>query len=126
MMSSTSVERTSERVPALARSSVVLTLLSVVFFLSGFSALLYQVVWQRLLTLYYGVGAVSITVIVSVYMLGLGGGALIGAALAERVIRRIRLYAFVELAIACFGVLSLPFLDELGVRTAGSGYGVTF
>ena len=41
------------------------TLLSVVFFLSGFASLIYQVVWQRLLTVHYGVGALSITLIVS-------------------------------------------------------------
>jgi hypothetical protein len=43
-------------------------LLSFIFFFSGFSALIYQVVWQRLLTVHYGVGPISITLIVSVYM----------------------------------------------------------
>ncbi|MBK9774087.1 MAG: hypothetical protein IPP57_25260 [Candidatus Obscuribacter sp.] len=47
-------------------------LLCLIFFFSGASSLLYQVAWQRLLTINYGVGPVSVTLIVSMYMLGLG------------------------------------------------------
>ena len=53
-------------------------LLGLVFFFSGLASLMYQVVWQRLLTVYYGVGPVATTLIVSTYMLGLGLGALVG------------------------------------------------
>jgi len=58
--------------------------LAAIFFLSGLASLIYQVAWQRLLTLHYGVGTVSITLIVSVYMFGLGLGSLLGGGLAER------------------------------------------
>jgi spermidine synthase len=101
-------------------------MLKVVFFFSGFSALIYQVVWQRLLTTYYGVGSISITLIVSVYMFGLGLGALLGGFLAERVKARITLYFLVELLLGCFGLASLPILDVLGRSTAGSSYIVSF
>ena len=56
-------------------------IVSIVFFISGIAALIYQIAWQRLLTVHYGVGAISITLIVSVYMSGLGVGALAGGAL---------------------------------------------
>ena len=49
-------------------------LLATVFFLSGLASLVYQVAWQRMLTLHYGVGSVSIAVIVTIYMFGLGLG----------------------------------------------------
>ncbi len=108
-----------------ARDDVrLIRVLCLVFFLSGFAALLYQVAWQRLLTVIYGVGSVSITLIVSVYMLGLGFGALAGGVLAERIRQRIRLYAGIELGIATFGLLSLPFLAALARHTAGSSYHV--
>ncbi|MEM3000954.1 MAG: fused MFS/spermidine synthase [Candidatus Nitrosocaldus sp.] len=97
-------------------------ILSLIFFLSGASALIYQVAWQRLLTLYYGVGSISITLIVSVYMFGLGFGALLGGYLAEKVKKKVFLYFIVELLIGCFGLVSLPFLDYLGKTTAGSSY----
>jgi len=97
-------------------------LLSCIFFASGFASLLYQVAWQRLLTVHYGVGSISVTLIVSVYMLGLGFGALCGGYLSERVSGTIRLYATIEAAIALFGLTSLSFLELLGDWTAGSDY----
>ncbi|HMM37075.1 MAG TPA: spermidine synthase, partial [Thermoanaerobaculia bacterium] len=70
----------------------VLAVTRVVFFLSGFSSLIYQVVWQRLLTLHYGVGAVSSALIVGVFLAGLGLGGLAGGRLAERPARPLRTY----------------------------------
>lgn len=102
------------------------SLLSFIFLFSGFTALMYQVAWQRLLTVYYGVGSISITLIVSVYMFGLGLGALLGGFLAERSRNKIILYFIVELLIGCFGLISLPFLDFLGRYTAGSDYLLSF
>jgi len=98
------------------------TILAFIFFFSGFSSLIYQVVWQRILSMHYGVGAISMTLIVSIYMFGLGVGALLGGYLAERVKKKIRFYFFVELLIGVFGILSLPFLDFLGKYTAGTSY----
>lgn len=102
------------------------SLFTIVFFSSGFASLIYQVVWQRLLTVNYGVAAISITLIVSVYMFGLGLGSLVGGHLAERVKNRVRLYFGVELLLGVFGIISLPFLDFLGKHTAGSDYSLSF
>ena len=46
----------------------------VVFFLSGFAALTYQVVWQRLLIVFAGGDVHAVTLIVTAYMAGLGLG----------------------------------------------------
>src|SRR6185295_10192075 len=100
--------------------------LSFVFFLSVLSALIYQVSLQIILTLYYGVGPISTTLIVSIYMAGLGLGALIGGALAEKLKRRVEAYALIEFLIGCFGSISLLFLDFLGKHTAGSSYVLSF
>jgi spermidine synthase len=95
-------------------------LLSAVFLCSGLSALIYQVVWQRLLATYYGVGPVSIALIVSVYIAGLGFGGLIGGYLTERLRYKIAVYGLIELGIGVFGVVSPDFLRLLGRHTAGS------
>jgi spermidine synthase len=102
-----------------------LTLLGAVFFISGFATLIYQIAWQRLLTVYYGVGPVSIAVIVSVFLLGLGIGSLAGGWIAERVRRLVVLYAAIEIALGVYGLASLSFLDFLGRTTAGSSYALT-
>lgn len=77
------------------------------FFSSGYAALSYQVCWQRLLFAAIGVDIESVTIIVSVFMLGLGMGALLGGHLADRAPGRIILFfALAELGIGLFGLAS--------------------
>src|SRR6218665_2693382 len=59
-------------------------LLLLIFFFSGFAALIYQVIWQRWLVFYTGISSVSISLIVSAFMAGLGLGYLAGGQLADR------------------------------------------
>jgi len=99
--------------------------IGVVFFVSGFATLVYQIAWQRLLTVYYGVGPVSVAVIVSVFLLGLGIGGWTGGRLAERIRRLTLLYGGIEVALGLYGLASIPFLDFLGRATAGSSYAWT-
>jgi len=61
------------------------------FFLSGAAALIYQVVWQRLLFVVVGVDIESVTIVVSTFMMGLGVGAILGGWLADIFPRRILL-----------------------------------
>jgi spermidine synthase len=98
-----------------------------VFFLSGFASLVDQVAWQRLLTLYYGVGAVSTTLIVSVYMLGLGVGSLLGGHLARRSRNPYLLYAAVQGLLGAAGLASLPAMSMLAsvAATAGPAFQLT-
>jgi len=65
---------------------------------------------------------ISTTLIVSVYMLGLGVGALLGGQAAERMRRALPAYCALELGIALFGALSLPFLGVLARATAGASH----
>jgi spermidine synthase len=80
----------------------------VIFFLSGGAALLYQVIWQRLLVFFSGADIYSITIIVAAFMSGLGVGSLAGGRLADRLGPRGSLWAFAaaELGIAGFGLIS--------------------
>jgi len=71
-----------------------------IFVLSGFSALLYQVVWQRALFAIYGINVESVTVIVTAFMLGLGVGSLVGGEVSKRPSRpALLLFSLVELGI---------------------------
>src|SRR5258705_2534971 len=88
----------------------MLPLSAVIFFTSGFAALLYQVIWQRLLVLFSGADLYSVTIIVASFMGGMGVGHLAGGHVADRVTPRAALLCFAgaELAIALFGFFSRP------------------
>jgi len=85
------------------------------FFLSGCCALIYQVGWQRSLYGIIGVDIDSITIVVSVFMLGIGFGGMLGGWIADRAPRqRIQFYAAAEVSIALYGFLSLALLQSMG------------
>ncbi len=85
----------------------MLSSLAAIFFISGLSALIYQVCWQRLLFTGFGVDLTSITVIVSVFMAGLGIGAFFGGRIADKFSKNIIiLFCLIEFGIGCFGLLS--------------------
>jgi spermidine synthase len=89
------------------------------FFVSGVSALVYQIAWQRILVLHSGVGIHSIMMIVAAFMAGLGAGSHLGGVLSARVGRAaaLRCFAGIELAIAAFGAASCwIYYDWLYVR----------
>jgi spermidine synthase len=103
------------RFGSVTRHDLTLFLAGTLFFASGFAALLYQLSWQRALFGWYGVDLDSVSAIVSIFMLGLGGGALVGGWLADRLPRhRILLFSAIELTIALFGFVSLDTIDAIG------------
>ena len=66
------------------------------FFLSGFTGLLYEVVFEKDLALIFGSTARSATTVLATYMAGLAIGARLGGGLADRVRRPLRAYALAE------------------------------
>jgi MFS family permease len=98
-----------------------LRLLIIPFFFSGVAALVYQICWQRLLFVAFGVDIESITIIVSTFMLGLGVGAIFGGQLADRYPRRIiELFAGAEFLIGTFGLFSPDLIAIVGEATTQS------
>lgn len=96
------------------------------FFLSGFPALLYQIVWQRALFTLYGVNVESVTMIVAVFMLGLGLGSLLGGWLSSLPkIRPLVTFGAIEISIGLFGSVSLLIFHRVGALTAGHSTFVT-
>lgn len=93
-----------------------------IYFFSGFSSLVYQVVWQRALSTHFGVGPVSTTIIVSVFMAGLGLGSHLGGIITRKIEDRITAYLAVELALGLFGACSLWSLQIAGAFIARSSF----
>jgi len=85
------------------------------FFLSGAAALIYYVVWVRSLTLAFGGSHLAVTVVLSVFMVGLAlGGYAIGR-YADHVRKPLRFYGLLELGIAG---LALAFVELMRVYPA--------
>ncbi|MFH2000714.1 MAG: fused MFS/spermidine synthase [Planctomycetota bacterium] len=78
-----------------------------IYFGSGICSLMDEVVWVRLLKLTLGNTVYASSIVVSVFMGGLALGALIMARYADRIKKRLRLYAILEL-LATLSALALP------------------
>src|SRR6266436_6415527 len=99
-------------------------LFSVLFLCSGMPALIYQVVWQRVLFAIYGVNSQSVAVVVTAFMLGLGIGSLLGGYVSKRFpARGILIFGVAELGVAVFGLCSLRIFHWVAGFTAGASLG---
>ncbi|MEO0185170.1 MAG: fused MFS/spermidine synthase [candidate division WOR-3 bacterium] len=85
----------------------------ILFFFSGFSALVYEVIWARLLMLAFGSTAIANTVVISAFMLGLGIGGLWLGSYADKTKNPGRLFAFLEIGTGIFSSLLLIYLPQL-------------
>ncbi len=90
-------------------------LLFTAIFASGCSALIYQLVWVRLLGLVFGVSSFAVATVVAVFLLGLGLGSWVFGKWSERTDNPLRLYLYVELGIAAFSLLSYFVIETLPV-----------
>ncbi|MGD8403472.1 MAG: fused MFS/spermidine synthase [Anaerolineales bacterium] len=108
------------------RQSIILFLFAGLFLISGAAGLVYQIVWERLLELFFGVTMVSVTLIVGAFMAGLGLGSLLSGRLARQVKNTLLVYGLLELGIAVFGLLSQPLIFWIGQATAGTPYVFVF
>ncbi len=79
---------------------------SLLFFLSGATGLVYELLWVRVLYQTFGSTIQSVTTVVAAYMGGLGLGAWLLGRRADRDPRPAALYGMLEIAIAVFGLIS--------------------
>ncbi|MCB9850565.1 MAG: fused MFS/spermidine synthase [Phycisphaerales bacterium] len=79
--------------------------LLVAVFLSGAAALNYELLWLRKLTLVAGSTQAAISVVLSVYFLGLALGNYLAGRWARRLERPMRAYAAIELLVAAWGLI---------------------
>jgi predicted membrane-bound spermidine synthase len=90
------------------------------FFCSGFAALTYQVVWQRVLFASFGINVEAVTVVVTAFLLGLGLGSLAGGVLSESTrFPQLVLFAALELLIGLYGLISIPLFHRAAEASLG-------
>ncbi len=99
-------------------------LLLILFAGSGFSALIYEIVWFQLLQLAIGGTTVSLAVLLTAYMGGLCWGSL-GLSRLRTNWSSLRVYAALEFGIAFFGIAALPLISLVNrIYFAGASHGM--
>jgi len=91
---------------------------------SGCAALIYEIVWFQLLQLSIGSSAVSLGVLLGIYMGGMCLGSLLLPKYLNRRTHPLRVYAMLEIGIAVFGIIVLfavPIVGRIYTSIAGTG-----
>jgi spermidine synthase len=111
--------------PNTLTSNKFLPVILLLFFGSGCAALIYEIVWFQLLQLMIGSSAVSLGVLLGIYM----GGMCLGSLAFPRIVsaRRnpLRAYAILELLIGICGVAvlyAIPYVDKFYISHAAEGF----
>jgi len=104
--------------PSVIRPAWLTTTLGLLFFISGFTGLLYQLVWLRLAFASFGIVTSVLSVVVAVFMLGLSLGSWLGGKAISPLSRRtgrpaIEFYGLSEFLIG-LGAFVVPKLFEYG------------
>jgi len=87
------------------RHSTIPTLIAICFVLSGATALVYEVLWSRMLGLVLGATTVAISAVLTAFMGGLALGSAVVAKLIGKILKPLRTYALLELAIGLYALL---------------------
>ena len=109
-MSSFSVSTTPDRPESANFQDAHLRWYFAFFIISGFCGLVYEVVWVRLAMASFGVNTALVSIVLSVFMAGLGLGSWGVGVLTRRISnsnapRMLRVYSLAELLIGCSAVL---------------------
>ena len=91
------------------QSSRIQLIVLILFFFSGASALIYEVVWQRMLILVFASTTFATTTILASFMGGLALGSFYFGRLADKYKEPLKLYAYMEAGIGIFAIL-FPFI----------------
>lgn len=108
--------------PPRAKMVRELWLIAGLFVFSGFSGLVYEVVFAKSLALVFGSTAVATYTVLATYMGGMSIGAWIGGGLQEKIGRPLVAYAICEVAIGVYCALTplfFPWMQSFYVAVAG-------
>ena len=110
----------SDRVPRFgpSRDGTIVNWYFIFFFISGFCSVLYELVWLRLSMAQFGVTTAMVSIVLSVFMAGLGlgswaSGRWLGEGNESNKFPALRVYALIELLIGVSGIL-VPYELLLG------------
>jgi spermidine synthase len=103
------IETTAIRQQPAAYSHSTILLIGLCFTFSGATALIYEVLWSRMLSLVFGATTLAVSTVLAAFMGGLALGSALAGRFARRINRPLSLYGWLEIGIAIYAVL-VPFL----------------
>jgi spermidine synthase len=95
--------------------------ISIIFFFSGFAALIYQLLWMRQLGFIFGNTVFASATVLTAFMGGLGLGAHLFGRIGERLKNPLKCFAGLEWGVAVYA-LAMPFLFHLMQSLYGLAY----
>jgi len=88
-------------------------LLLIIFGLTGMTALIYEIIWIRPLSLVFGTTIYAVSTIIASFILGLAVGSWLAGRYTDRLKNPLRYFAFVQLGVGFYGILLLPIFGAL-------------
>jgi spermidine synthase len=111
--------------PALSNAGVSLKtsnlIVAILFFLSGFTSLIYEVVWFRQLALVFGNTALATSTMLAFFFAGLALGSILFGRIADHSTRRLLIYGLLEAGIGIYALI-FPALLQLSNFADASFY----
>jgi spermidine synthase len=96
--------------------SITTALVAALFFLSGVSSLIYEILWMRMFTQVFGSTMAATSTVLAAFMAGLALGSYMIGTYADRHSQNaLRIYAYLEVVIGVFGLLMPFFINALYV-----------
>ena len=77
---------------------------------SGFAAISYEIVWTRMFQIQLGTSIYAFSMMLGFYLLGIGLGSLAGGLLVRKINNRLKLFGWLQVAVALYGVAGMYLL----------------
>ncbi len=91
------------------KRNIIILLLGV----SGVTALFYEIIWIRPLSLVFGTTVYAVSTIIASFILGLAIGSWLAGKYSNRIKNPMKFFAFIQIGIGTYGVLLLPTFSYL-------------
>ena len=88
-------------------------LLLILFGISGMTALIYEIIWVRPLSLVFGSTIFAISTIIASFILGLAIGSWLAGRYADKLKNPLKYFAFTQIGVGFYGILLLPIFGTL-------------
>jgi predicted membrane-bound spermidine synthase len=96
------------------------------FFFSGMSGLVFEVIWVRSLGLWVGQTTIAVSLVVAAFLTGLVAGSYYGGRLADRAARPLQLYGLLELSIGVTALGVTLLLSRLSMMSLSAAFDARF